>query len=319
MAFPMWTVLVVCLLELFFLVAAHNCTQGTDGLVLLQRNSGVQRTMNHRWNGDAYVPDSLVKQLRKKLSGDGKKAFERRAKKEKSVIPNKVVIPNKYLNVIPIFSNEKEVHALFGEACLERPYRWKLSHQQGLWHEDKPAALQQITMKVLYSIRDAGFNPEGRHKGLGLFAEEDIEAGQPIYGNWSERSVQGNLAIIPYKAWKAVKSVAKDYPTDVIKQFFEWCEDNWLTDVDGMLCEMDNEHYANHDPKPNMEVCEYLPKPLHSGFNGMCAVRDIKKGEELTENYDVEMLDNDKSTEFLKEVEAVAGTGNGLLACGGHM
>lgn len=166
---------------------------------------------------------------------------------------------------------------------------------------------QNFTIKVRYSVRDAGYNANGRRKGLGLFAEEPIKKGQPVYGNWSEPKVARRLVVIPYSALEVMKSVAAEFPKDIVNQLFEWCEDNWISETDGLLCEMDAERYVNHDSRPNMDTCSYLPAPYNSSFPGQCALRDIAPGEELTENYKIEVLDTEESESFQAAVKRFAG------------
>lgn len=148
------------------------------------------------------------------------------------------------------------------------------------------------TFQVRYSIKPAG------NKGLGAFAEEAIHKGQSVYGHWTKPEVRHMLHVIPTGMLNTAESVAATFSKDVVGQLLQWCEDNWLTDETGIVCEMDDEHFINHDSNPNLVYC---------GANkGMCASRDIAAGEELVEDYRDEELDTKQSEMFAAKIQKAA-------------
>jgi len=198
---------------------------------------------------------------------------------------------------------EANIRNMFLQVCKDHPLREQLSTGEGISKELLLDAHR--TMQVKYSIHDAGVNKRGRRKGLGLFAAEDIKANQPLYGNWQDNEVSKLMAVVPYSKQKLMESIAGEFSKSVVQQLTQWCEDNWLTDTEGTLCEMDDNHYVNHSPNPNVKACMNFNPPI--AFNGMCAIRDIAAGEEFTENYQEELLDTKRSDHFWKVVEKAAG------------
>lgn len=196
--------------------------------------------------------------------------------------------------------NFQAIHSLFMKTCDEHNLRKRLMHHQSAsarqkWHR---------TMKVKYHIKNAGHDHNGKAKGLGLFAAENIKKHQPVYGDWNRTVVWRRMIVIPYTSLQSAKLAANNFPKQIVSQLFQWCEDNWLTGTQGLLCEMDDQHYVNHSPKPNLEQCPFL-----THFNGMCAARNIAVGEELLEDYNSELLDNERSDSFISEVLASARKG----------
>jgi len=158
------------------------------------------------------------------------------------------------------------------------------------------------TFEVPYRINFAG------KKGLGAFATEPILQSKPVYGRWKKQEVQHFLHVIPYSMINVAKSVAHSFPKDVVAQLLQWCESNWLTVDDrvapnllerGLLCEMDDEHFVNHDDNPNIAPCPNLQQ-------GLCALRDIAAGEELLEDYNRELLDDSESDIFGNNIKRAA-------------
>ena len=101
-------------------------------------------------------------------------------------------------------------------------------------------------------------------EGLGCFADEDIPKGTTIWRLDDDFDV-----IMPLEAYEDLPYVAKEFMDRYAYQ---------LKDLPGkIILESDNTKFTNHSRTPNIGKGG---KPLES-----VALRDIKKGEELTCDY----------------------------------
>lgn len=107
--------------------------------------------------------------------------------------------------------------------------------------------------------------------GLGLFAGEDIESGE----QWWEETEENSISL-DQKQWETLsrseinKSENSKNLLSSISHFSSPSEKKNRIDV-----ALDDSRFVNHSENPN------------SGWNerGSFALRDIKKGDEITENY----------------------------------
>ncbi len=117
--------------------------------------------------------------------------------------------------------------------------------------------------------------------GLGVFAAEDVSKGTIV---WEFNPIFDSVIR---------KDEIADLPRHALEYLFIYAWQN----TDGDFCiGIDNDKYANHSPDPNSR---YLKES-----NTWVAVRDIKKGEELTDNY-IEFSESDyaKSLETGEEYD----------------
>ncbi len=120
-----------------------------------------------------------------------------------------------------------------------------------------------------------------QYGGIGLFAAEDIKAGDVV---WTfDTTVTDIYSLEDYKKAlarqddKAETLIKYAYPANI--------------EVDGafvkvMFHDLDNGSYINHDSDPNIGYIESPDHPLYDQrYNVNIATRDIRRGEELTNDY----------------------------------
>ena len=103
---------------------------------------------------------------------------------------------------------------------------------------------------------------ESELQGIGLFSGEQIKKGTSIYSHNSELDI--NLS---KEKFESLDSSDKKFIMHY--GYFNIKTDKWHLS-------WDNIRFCNHSYKPNMQ---------ETG-NKICAIRDIQKGEELTQNYE---------------------------------
>lgn len=113
--------------------------------------------------------------------------------------------------------------------------------------------------------------------GLGLFAEEEIKKGQIIWRYDPKTSF-----LISQPQFKALSESYQFSETMLYYLTYGF----YVAKMDGLLVCLDNARYVNHSLDPNSGTLSATDQ--HWQFS--IANRDIKKGEEITENY--ELYDN---------------------------
>ncbi len=110
--------------------------------------------------------------------------------------------------------------------------------------------------------------------GIGLFANEDIPAGKEIW-----RFHRRTCEVFSFKDFVAL---CEEIPVVTIRNFmnYSYIKNNQIVYIS------DNTRFMNHDLNPNVTFVD----DLHE-----VAIRDIRKGEELFENY---LLSYDKNDFF---------------------
>lgn len=101
--------------------------------------------------------------------------------------------------------------------------------------------------------------------GIGLYTDEDIKEGQLVYSASPRLDV--NLSDEEYK------KLSKNEQDEIMYWGF-WDKDNNVWHVD-----FDNSKFINHSYKPT------VTQDIDHGDAYLIATRDLKKGEELTQNY----------------------------------
>jgi SET domain-containing protein len=99
--------------------------------------------------------------------------------------------------------------------------------------------------------------------GLGLIAQEFIPAGTPVW----VFEPGFDRAILP----RALGDLAEEERQAFYR--YGWLDENWGR----VLLSADDDRYTNHSDTPNIR--------WDDGEGGMVAVRDIRKGEEITTDY----------------------------------
>jgi hypothetical protein len=122
---------------------------------------------------------------------------------------------------------------------------------------------------VKYELKDAGV------KGKGIFALEDIPYGTKVWG-----LVEGNHFI--YRNEDELRERIKGLSNEQIKHVLNHI---WGADDNETVLECnDQAEYVNHSSSANL-VCGFQLSTPQYDYNSCWAGRDIKAGEELTDNY----------------------------------
>jgi hypothetical protein len=107
--------------------------------------------------------------------------------------------------------------------------------------------------------------------GVGLFADQDIEKGQIVWHYTPETCVIFTRAVFD-------TLVASHHKTESFLIKYILTYSYYVETFNGLVLCLDNARFVNHCSKPNMWGGT-------SGGQYSIALRDIKQGEELTENY----------------------------------
>jgi hypothetical protein len=122
---------------------------------------------------------------------------------------------------------------------------------------------------IQYEIKDAGV------KGKGIFTLEDIPYGKKVWG-----LVDGNHSI--YRSEKELRERINGLSLDETRHVLNHI---WGDDNNKYILECyDDAEYVNHSSNSNLVCASQLEPPIDD-MNSCWAGRDIKKGEELTDNY----------------------------------
>lgn len=112
--------------------------------------------------------------------------------------------------------------------------------------------------------------------GMGLFADQDIKKGDIIWKYTPETCnlfTQEQFQVLLNSFHKTEKELIKYYLTYTYYQRF----------LNGVVLCLDNGRFVNHSDEPNLAGPSHLPADVAWQYS--VALRDIQKGEELTENY----------------------------------
>ncbi len=112
--------------------------------------------------------------------------------------------------------------------------------------------------------------------GVGLFADQDIKKGEIVWQYTPESCTlltEEQLDVLVNSFHKTEKDLIKYYLTYSYFQKF----------LNSLVFCLDNGRYVNHSEEPNLVAPTDLPYDVAWQYS--VALRDIKKGEELTENY----------------------------------
>lgn len=135
--------------------------------------------------------------------------------------------------------------------------------------------------KIHYSIAPAG------KKGLGAFAAQEVQKGDAVYCNHNS-----GFIVIDEKHMSLVQSIAVEFPIETVERALGWCSEDYVCDTrKSLLCELDDGKFFNHDSNPSTVQCG-------DDDRCSCATRDLKPGDELTEDYDAEGLDSRDSDRY---------------------
>ena len=110
--------------------------------------------------------------------------------------------------------------------------------------------------------------------GVGLFAAQDIKKGDVVWQFTPETCA----TFTEIQINELTKSYHKQ-DIHIILYFLTYCY--YQKNLNSLIYCLDNGRYVNHADKPNLG--SPLEKP--DGWKYSMALRDIKNGEELTENY----------------------------------
>ncbi len=106
---------------------------------------------------------------------------------------------------------------------------------------------------------------------IGLFADEDIKEGQIVWQYDSKTCI----TLTEHQIDSFLKSFQKTNE-NMIHPFLEY--GYYAKDLDSIIVCFDNGRYVNHAKSPNLTSNDWKMAQ---------ALRDIKKGEELTQRYDL--------------------------------
>jgi len=106
-----------------------------------------------------------------------------------------------------------------------------------------------------------------RIAGAGLFADEDIDAGTPVF-KWNPR--------VDFEYSREYPDSLPSKESDEFKELASWDGTTWSLAGDGAA-------YFNHSIEPNVVIDGHGATP--AAKRNRVAARDIRAGEELTMNY----------------------------------
>lgn len=128
--------------------------------------------------------------------------------------------------------------------------------------------------------------------GVGLFAEQDIKKGEIVWQYTPE-----TCAIFTETQMRELLKSFHKTENAIVHYYLTYCY--YVKEINSLIYCLDNGRYVNHSDHPNMEGALDIPNSWQYSF----ALRDIKKGEELTENYNV--YDNCEWLEELCKAHAI--------------
>lgn len=128
-------------------------------------------------------------------------------------------------------------------------------------------------------------------KGVGAFTLTDVPQGTQI-----EADNVRNWIWIP----EHLAHVASDFTKAEMQLAMGWCSQDWWCEREGgVLCQLSAGRLLNDDRNPTAVSCP----------DGTCAARDIKAGEEITNDYETLGLDSQDSHRVQVKMVAMAANG----------
>lgn len=112
--------------------------------------------------------------------------------------------------------------------------------------------------------------------GVGLFADQDIKRGDIVWQYTPESCAtftQEQFQVFINSFQKTESQIIQYYLTYTYYQSF----------MNSLIFCLDNGRFVNHSGEPNLATPSYLPREMAWQYS--VALRDVEKGEELTENY----------------------------------
>lgn len=112
--------------------------------------------------------------------------------------------------------------------------------------------------------------------GMGLFADENIKEGTPVWQYTPE-----TCNVITKQQFTALLQSFHKTEKQLIQYYLTYTY--YQEKLNGLILCMDNGRFVNHSENPNLKGPASMPKSDSWQYSVAC--RDIKKGEELTEDY----------------------------------
>lgn len=112
--------------------------------------------------------------------------------------------------------------------------------------------------------------------GMGIFVDEDIKKGQPIW-----RYSPDTCQLITRRQFESFINSFHKTEQLIIQYYLTY--GYYVCAADGLLILLDNARFFNHSNEPNSGGCPEASGSLEDQCS--IALRDIQKGEELTESY----------------------------------
>lgn len=113
-------------------------------------------------------------------------------------------------------------------------------------------------------------------EGVGLFADQDIKQGQIVWQYSSDTCL-----VFTEKQFQSLLESFHKTERQVIQYYLTYTY--YQKYLRGLIFCLDNSRFVNHSEEPNLGGPSHHTSEL--GWQYSIALRDIKKGEELTENY----------------------------------
>lgn len=112
--------------------------------------------------------------------------------------------------------------------------------------------------------------------GLGLFADQDIKKGDIIW-----KYTEETCSVFTQEQFQVLLNSFHKTEQKLIKYYLTYAYPQKV--LNGVVLCLDNGRFVNHSDEPNLAGPTDLPREISWQYS--VALRDIKKGEELTENY----------------------------------
>lgn len=112
--------------------------------------------------------------------------------------------------------------------------------------------------------------------GLGLFADQEIKKGDIIWKYTPE-----TCSLLTQEQFQVLLGSFHKTEKDLIKYYLTYSY--YQKSLNGAVLCLDNSRFVNHSDTPNMAGASHLAPNIAWQYS--LALRDIKEGEELTENY----------------------------------
>lgn len=112
--------------------------------------------------------------------------------------------------------------------------------------------------------------------GMGLFADENIKKGTAVW-----QFTPKTCSVITKEQFQVLLQSFHKTETELIQYYLTYTY--YQTKLNGMILCLDNGRFVNHSEKPNL--VNHPDLTPDTSWQYSVAIRDIQKGEELTEDY----------------------------------